>query len=59
MRPRGRGVQLQGIGKCQRYPDNAANGWFVRLRETWSTLGEEDPLWAILSCQGKKGDAGN
>src|ERR1700760_4754096 len=26
-----------------------------RLRDTWRTLGEEDPLWAILSSPDKRG----
>jgi ubiquinone/menaquinone biosynthesis C-methylase UbiE len=28
---------------------------FARLQQTWETLGDEDPLWAILSNADKKG----
>ncbi|MEP6820925.1 MAG: class I SAM-dependent methyltransferase [Chthoniobacterales bacterium] len=35
------------------------NNSFQHVRDTWRTLGETDPLWAILSQPGKEGGAWN
>lgn len=40
-------------------PDSGESRDLIRLREAWAALGEDDPLWAVLSHPSKRGGRWN